>query len=110
MRRDRRDAGRSLVLQYLQERRRRTALRCIWLSIINYKKEYDIAGILRGEANQETYRKLGNAPFDERISVVHHLTEKLEEILKEAVEEDELTCALYEALKKMKAPILEESK
>lgn len=103
-------AGESLIVQYLQREETAHDFALYLALYYKYKKEYDIAGILKGNAPKDTYRKLSGAPFDERINVVHHLTEKLETILKEAVQEDELTTTLYEILKKMKAPILEELK
>ena len=101
-------AEEGLIVQYLQREETAHDFSLYLMLYYKYKKEYDIAGILKGTANKETYQKLSNAPFDERISVVHHLTEKVEVLLKEAVEKDEFVTMLYEVLKKLKNTILEE--
>lgn len=100
------DVTENLVVQYLQREETAHDFALYLTLYYKYKKEYDIAGILRGSASKQTYQKLVGAPFDERLSVVNHLLEKLEQILKEAVEKDALVTSLYESLKKMKEPIL----
>lgn len=98
-----------LILQYIQHRKIAKDF-ANYLDFYNkYKTDYSVDNILKGEVNKSTLRKLVEAPFDERITVIGLLLGKLYEYFKEVYMTDLYVNELFNSLKELKLMMLDES-
>ncbi len=97
-----------LIRQYIQHRKIAKDF-ANYLDFYNkYKTDYSINNILKGEVDRVTLRKLADAPFDERITVIGLLLGKLYENFKEVHMIDLYVNELFKTLKELKVVMLEE--
>lgn len=64
-----------------------------------YKRDYQIEAILSGEASEKTVQKAKNAPFDERLSILGILIERLLVDIRENLELSDVLTVLLAPLK-----------
>mgnify|MGYP002510010196 CR=1 FL=1 len=90
----------SLVEQYLHNQRIVKEFTAYYDLFNKYKKEYQTEEILAGTAKEQVAVRAGNAPFDERLSLLGMLIDK---VLSEIREDMEISDYLVELLKNLKA-------
>lgn len=90
----------SLVGQYLHNQRIVKEFAAYYDLFNKYKKEYQTEEILAGTAKEQVAVRAGKAPFDERLSLLGMLIDK---VLSEIREDMEISDYLVELLKNLKA-------
>lgn len=93
-------ADESLVGQYLHNERIVKEFTAYYDLFNKYKKEYQTEEILAGTAHEQTYIRTGKASFDERLSLLGMLMDK---VISEAREDMESSDYLVELSKNLKA-------
>ena len=96
----------SLIYQYLQHRKIAKDFANYLDFYYKYKSDYSIEEILEGKVETGILEKLYTAPFDERLTVIGLLLDKLYEYMKEVSLKDLYMNELFEALKQLKAELL----
>lgn len=96
----------SLIYQYLQHRKIAKDFANYLDFYYKYKSDYSIEGILDGRIDRGILEKLYSAPFDERLTVIGLLLDKLYEYMKEVNMKDLYINELFTALKKLKSDFL----
>jgi cytidylate kinase len=91
-----------LIMQYLQHRDVATHFANYYDLYNKYKKDYNMDHILLGESAQSDMAKIRNALFDERLSFISILIEKLATYMFEFLKEEEITVNLYAHLKELR--------
>ncbi len=91
-----------LVGQYLSHERVVREFMAYYDLYCKYKKDYHISEILQGSASEDMRRKAENAPFDERISLLGMLTDKMDGMLRECMEKTDYLENLLQVLRHVK--------
>lgn len=68
-----------------------------------YQKDYQVEEILNGMAMDSVYERASRASFDERISLLGMLTDKMDSEMREVVEQSDALSSLMDSLKVIKA-------
>lgn len=92
----------SLVMQYIQHKDVATHFTNYYELYNKYKKDYHIDDILAGTINQKDRDKIVNAPFDERLSFLSILIEKIASLMYHAARSEHATQILFTYLKELK--------
>ncbi|MGI6349000.1 MAG: AAA family ATPase [Eubacteriaceae bacterium] len=92
----------SLILQYIQHKDVATHFANYYDLYNKYKKDYHIDDILAGTINQKDRDKIVNAPFDERLSFLSILLEKIASLMYGATRSEHTTQILFTYLKELK--------
>lgn len=92
-----------LIAQYLGHERVVREFMAYYDLYCKYKKDYHIVEILRGSAPEDMRRKAEKAPFDERISLLGMLTDKVDGMLRDCMEKTDYLENLLKILKHVKA-------
>lgn len=97
-----------LIHQYIQHKKIAKDF-ANYLDFYNkYKTDYSVDSILKGQVNKITIRKLTEAPFDEKLTVIGLLLGKLYENFKEVYMIDLYVNELFKILKVLKVDMLGE--
>ena len=92
----------TLVGQYLRNERIVKEF-CAYYDLYNkYKKDYKIEEILEGEPSQTAKERAQTASFDERLSLLGMLLDKMQSEIKENIEKSEYMTELLTSLKALK--------
>ena len=91
-------AEESLIEQYIRNDKVVREFAAYYELYNKYKRDYRIEEILTGEYNKESTERAGNAKFDERLSLMGMLLDRVQNDIKEVMEE-----AGY--LKELRAPL-----
>lgn len=95
----------SLVEQYLHNDRIVKEFTAYYDLFNKYKKEYQTEEILAGTAHEQTYLRAGKAAFDERLSLLGMLMDKVISEAREDMESSDYLMELSRNLKAVKAAI-----
>ncbi len=96
-------ADETLVEQYLRNERVVKEFTAYYDLYRKYKRDYQVEGILAGEAGEETVRKASAAPFDERLSLLGMLIDRIQNDIREAMENAAYLSDLAALLKAVRA-------
>lgn len=98
----------TLVGQYLRNERIVKEF-CAYYDLYNkYKRDYKIEEILQGNPSEAAKERAGQASFDERISLLGMLLDKMQSEMKENIEKSEYMTELLTSLKALKLMIEKE--
>lgn len=92
-------ADETLIGQYLRNDRIVKEFTAYYELYNKYKKDYSIGKILEGEASPETILRAQNAPFDERLSLLGMLLDRMQADMKEV-------CGTASYLADLRGPLL----
>ncbi len=95
----------SLVEQYLHNQRIVKEFTAYYDLFNKYKKEYQTEEILMGTAGEHVAERAGNAPFDERLSLLGMLIDKVASEIREDMETSDYLVDLLRNLKALKAAL-----
>lgn len=93
----------TLVGQYLQHERIVKEFTAYYDLFQKYKKTYPVEEILQGTVQKETIEKAGQAGFEERLSLLGMLTDKIQSEIETVMEQSGLLSKLMPMLKAVKA-------
>lgn len=96
-------ADEELIGQYIRHERVVREFSTYYDLYRKYQKDYQIEEILCGTANDAMYEKASGAAFDERISLLGMLTDKMDQEMCEVVEASDMLSELFTSLKIIKA-------
>lgn len=91
-----------LVGQYLNHDRVVREFMAYYDLYCKYKKDYHVGEILKGSVSEDMRRKAKDAPFDERISLLGMLTDKMDGLLRDRMEQTDYLENLLQVLKHVK--------
>lgn len=97
-----------VVIQYLQHPEVAKDFASYLLLFKKYQKDYQVDEILSGRYDQEVVKKIQEASFDERLSLLGLLLSGLRESFYQAYLEDGTITKLYEIMKSLKKKATEE--
>lgn len=95
-------ADENFVYQYLQHKKTAKDFANYIELYEKYRTDYNISNILNGNYSDESVKKLENAPFDEKLSVIGLILSSLSESFRESFVEDLHTERLYTVLKEIR--------
>ncbi|OUQ56986.1 ATPase [Tyzzerella sp. An114] len=95
-------ADENFVYQYLQHKKTAKDFANYIELYEKYRTDYNISNILNGNYSDEAVKKLENAPFDEKLSVIGLILSSLSESFRESFVEDLHTERLYTVLKEIR--------
>lgn len=93
---------RAVVGEYLQHPRIAADFSAYYDLFCKYQSDYHVDEILAGKMPVSAIERLQNAPFDERLSVISLLIDRLTEDFTDAYYEELFVTCLYHALKSIK--------
>ncbi len=96
-------ADETLVEQYIRNERVVKEFTAYYDLFNKYKKEYQIEEILEGEMQAQTIERARVAAFDERLSLLGMLMDKIQSEIREDMETSDYLVALLKKLKAVKA-------
>ena len=96
-----------VVLQYLQHPATAKDFSAYLELYYRYEAEYNVDEILKGHTNPKVMERIQRSEFDERLSVEGLILDKLCSLFRAFYDQDRLTSALFEILKKQKALLAE---
>lgn len=94
-----------LVGQYIRNERVVKEFTAYYDLFNKYKKEYQTEEILAGTAQEQIFERARIAPFDERLSLLGMLTDKLISEIREDMETSDYLVELLKSLKAFKAAV-----
>ncbi len=97
----------ALIGQYLRNDRVVKEFAAYYDLYIKYKKDYQIADILAGQASARAYERAGLAAFDERLSLLGMLLDRVQADMKDVMETTDYLTELLPMLKGIKALVSE---
>lgn len=92
----------TLIEQYLRNERVVKEFAAYYDLFNKYKKDYQIEEILQGRALQQTVERARIAAFDERLSLLGMLTDKIMSEIRENMETSDYLTELFQGLKAVK--------
>lgn len=94
-----------LIAQYLGHERVVREFMAYYDLYCKYKKDYHVDEILQGEASEEMCQRAAGAPFDERISLLGMLTDRMDGFIRDCMEKTDYLENLMKVLKNVKRQI-----
>lgn len=95
----------TLIEQYLRNERVVKEFAAYYDLFNKYKKDYQIEEILQGRVPQQTVERARIAAFDERLSILGILTDKIISEIRDNMETSDYLTELFQGLKAVKATI-----
>lgn len=95
----------TLVGQYIRNERVVKEFTAYYDLFNKYKKEYQTEEILAGTVQEQTFERARIAPFDERLSLLGMLTDKIISEIREDMETSDYLVELLKSLKAFKAAV-----
>lgn len=95
----------TLVGQYLRNDRIVKEFTAYYDLYQKYKKDYHVEEILAGSHSMETVKKAGEAPFDERLSLVGMLLDKIQGEIRDVMETSDYLSEVINPLRAIKAAL-----
>lgn len=102
-------ADEGVIAQYLQHPATAKDFAAYLELYYRYEAEYDVERILRGQIAPKVMERIQKSEFDERLSVVSLLLDKLCGKFRAFYEQDTQTVEIYNVLKMVKAALAEEN-
>ena len=99
-----------LIIQYLQNRKIAKEFAAYYDLFVKYKEDYQVDRILNGEAAKKIKDRAKEARFDERFSLVGLMLDRVNEEIRNTMEEKELLRTCMECVKQFRQKSVKSSK